>query len=130
MKKQGFRITQSRRRLVADILSQKGHWTIHELTSKMRSTPIASIYRTVRLLRELNFLSESPYAGGSSRYEVKSSDHHDHLTCLDCLKIFEFENDQIERLQKQTAKSLGFRLADHRMELFGNCLKRKCPNRV
>ncbi len=132
LKKEGFRLTGTRRSLVKAILSLEGHWTIQDTATKLKkdlpSIGIATVYRTVQLLARLGLLSESRIGGGAARYEVADAHHHDHLTCNQCGQIFEFENDQIERLQSLVAKQLGFKLADHRMELYGDCARKKCPN--
>lgn len=132
LKSEGFRLTSTRRKLVERILSLKGHWTIQSVAPKIkRGIPglgVATVYRTIHLLAEKKFLTETKVGAGSARYEVSPIEHHDHLTCLDCHEIFEFENDQIEELQRVAAQKLGFRLADHRMELYGHCSRSNCPH--
>lgn len=133
LKEKGFRLTGVRKELVEFILSQKGHWDIQSLNEKIKAElpkiGIATVYRTVHLLMAEGILAETKVAASAARYEVASSHHHDHLTCLDCGKIFEFENEKIESLQKQVAKSLHFELRDHRMELYGKCVKQHCKNK-
>lgn len=133
LKAEGLRLTETRKNLVKAILSLKGHWTIQELEpmihKQFEDIGIATIYRTVHLLAQLKFLSETKVGGGAARYEVSPYEHHDHLTCKQCDEIFEFENDQIEELQKQMAAKLGFELVDHRMELYGDCLRKNCPHK-
>lgn len=133
LREQGLRITQLRRELIDFILSQSGHWSMQEMVenvqAKMPSVGVATVYRTVNLLVEEHFVSKTMVEDGYARFEVTPEDHHDHMTCVTCGKIFEFENEQIERLQNKVAKDLGFELADHRMELFGNCLDEKCKHR-
>ncbi len=127
---QGFRLTQTRKTLIDLILKKKGHWTVHDLTqeveNKIPGLGVATIYRTVALLHKLKYLSETRLGGASTRYEVASAEHHDHLTCKTCGEIFEFENDKIEELQNEIAEKLGFKLTDHRMELFGDCVRTQC----
>ncbi len=130
---EGFRLTQSRRHLIEFILKQKGHWTIQTLVDRVAKTlpslGVATVYRTVGLLKKKNFLTETAFGDEAVRYEVCSKDHHDHLRCLDCGEIFEFENDEIERLQKSAARKLGFQLENHHMELFGRCQIEACPRK-
>lgn len=130
LRKKGHRLPRTRENLIDLILKRKGHWTIQDLTSEVRkSLPrigIATVYRTVSLLHRENLLTETRWGGGAARYEVLSPQHHDHLTCVDCGEIFEFENERIEELQTKMAKKLGFKLHDHRMELFGECQKSSC----
>jgi len=132
LKQEGFRLTGTRRSLVKAILNLEGHWTIQDTAARFKKElpgiGIATVYRTVQLLARLRLLSESRIGGGAARYEVADSHHHDHLTCKQCGEIFEFENDQIERLQSLVAKQLGFKLVDHKMELYGDCVRKKCPN--
>jgi len=133
LKSDGFRLTETRKNLVKFILSLKGHWTIqhleYQIHKKFESIGVATIYRTVHLLARLNILSETKVGSGAARYEVAPYSHHDHLTCLQCDEIFEFKNDEIEELQTMSATKLGFRLVDHRMELYGDCQKKSCPHK-
>ncbi len=133
LKGKGFRLTKVRYALVDFILNQSGHWTIQELTERVQkkipTVGQATVYRTVGLLHAQGALTESHFGGGIAHYEVSPQEHHDHLKCLDCGHIVEFENDQIEKLQEKVAKSLGFKLKDHRMELFGACQREFCKNK-
>jgi len=130
LRTQGFRLTQSRMKIVHFILEQKGHWTIQDLAERARKRmpriSIATLYRTVALLHKQKLLTENLFGDSASRYEVAPLHHHDHLRCMDCGEIFEFENDRIEKLQDQVAKSMGFDLVDHRMELYGRCQIKNC----
>ena len=81
----------------------------------------ATIYRTLRLLRECNLLQERHFDDGQARYEAVDEHHHDHFICERCGKIIEFENDSIERLQEAIARQLGAQLRRHKMELYGVC---------
>jgi Fur family ferric uptake transcriptional regulator len=132
LKKEGYRLTDVRKKLIESILSSNGHWTIQEIAGDIqRHLPgvgVATIYRTVHLLSEHGLLTETKMAGNAARYEVAPTEHHDHLTCRQCGEIFEFENEEIERLQEQVAKALKFELIDHRMELYGDCVRKNCPN--
>ncbi len=82
---------------------------------------IATVYRTVNILVEEGLITKSLVDRSSARFEVTPNEHHDHLSCVICGKIVEFENDQIERLQEKIAEQHGFSLTNHRMELFGEC---------
>lgn len=126
LKDRGLRITKLRHQLIDFIVQKQGHWTIQSLAEEAKSqlpgVGIATIYRTVNLLVEEGAVTKTLLESGMARFEVTPQEHHDHLTCLRCGKIVEFENDQIEDLQKKIAKKLGFQLTDHRMELYGECL--------
>jgi Fur family ferric uptake transcriptional regulator len=133
LKAQGLRMTDVRRNLIKYILARKGHWTIQQLSrdvaKSIRGVGVATVYRTVALLQKQGVLTETHIGPQSTRYEIQPENHHDHLNCLQCGKIFEFENEEIEALQEIVAKRLGFKLKDHRMELFGDCQRSECKKR-
>jgi Fur family ferric uptake transcriptional regulator len=81
----------------------------------------ATIYRTLRLLKECELVSERHFDDGQARYEVVSDKHHDHFICERCGKIIEFENKGLERLQETVARELKAVLTRHKMELYGIC---------
>jgi Fur family transcriptional regulator, ferric uptake regulator len=81
----------------------------------------ATIYRTLKLLKECGMLSERHFDEGQARYEVAGEHHHDHFICENCAKIIEFEDDGIERMQQEVARKLGVTLLRHKMELYGLC---------
>ena len=80
---------------------------------------IATVYRTVRLFEEAGIIDRLDFRDGRSRYEEHSSDHHDHLIDMKTGKIVEFVDEEIEALQEAIARKLGYRLVDHRLELYG-----------
>jgi Fur family ferric uptake transcriptional regulator len=79
---------------------------------------IATVYRTVKLLEEAEIIERHDFGDGRSRYEELSEEHHDHLIDLRTGKVVEFSNEEIEKLQIRIAKELGYKLVDHRLELF------------
>ena len=81
----------------------------------------ATIYRTLRLLKECELVSERHFDDGQARFEVVSDKHHDHFICERCGKIIEFENDRIESLQDAVARKHGFTVVHHKLELYGRC---------
>jgi len=81
----------------------------------------ATIYRTLKLLKECDLLSERHFDEGQARYEVAGEHHHDHFICETCGKIVEFEDDEIERMQQSVARKLGVTLHRHKLELYGLC---------
>ena len=85
---------------------------------------IATVYRTVRLFEEAGILERHEFGDGRSRYEAASETHHDHLIDVETGNVIEFVDDELESLQKRIAEKLGFRLVDHRMELYGVALNR------
>lgn len=85
----------------------------------------ATVYRTVRLFEETGILERLDFGDGPKRYEEAAGEHHDHLIDIDSGEVIEFHNAEIERLQEEVARKLGFKLVDHRMELYGVKLERK-----
>ena len=81
----------------------------------------ATIYRTLKLLKECGLVTERHFDEGQARYEVAGGHHHDHFICESCGKIIEFEDDAIERLQESVAGKLGVTLIRHKLELYGHC---------
>lgn len=130
----GLRST-SQRRIVTDVFFQSGgHHSIEELLAKVRQEDpkvgYATVYRTLKLLKESGLANERHFGDGFTRYEVAvEDDHHDHLICLDCDAVIEFENDAIEELQEKQARALGFELKHHRLELYARCVRENCPNK-
>jgi Fur family ferric uptake transcriptional regulator len=124
------------RRVIADVLFHEGeHKNVDEVYQLVRARDPnvghATVYRTLKLLHELELVSAHSFEDGTARYEVSSErdEHHDHLVCRSCGHIVEFENDAIERLQREVAAKYGFELADHRMVLYGECTRVPCPHR-
>ena len=85
---------------------------------------IATVYRTVRLFEEAGILERHEFGDGRSRYEAASETHHDHLIDVETGNVIEFVDEELEALQRRIAEKLGFRLVDHRMELYGVALDR------
>ena len=124
----GMRMTDQRR-VIAKVLSDANdHPDVDEVyrrSSKIDSgISIATVYRTVRLFEEAGILERHDFRDGRSRYEPVPDDHHDHLIDLESGAVLEFHNDEIEELQRQIAEKLGYKLVDHRMELYGVPLKK------
>ena len=128
-KQKGVRLTDQRK-LIAKIMSEsESHPDVDELHKKVSKfdskISIATVYRTVKLFEEAGILSKHDFKGGKSRYEKTSEEHHDHLIDVNTGEITEFVNEEIENLQKQVAKKLGYELVDHRLELYGIKIKNK-----
>ena len=120
----GVRLTEQRK-LVAKVMSDsENHPDVDELhrrISKLDSKiSIATVYRTVKLFEEVGILAKHDFKGNKARYEKTSDEHHDHLIDINTGEITEFINDDIEKLQKKVAEKLGYRLVDHRLELYGS----------
>ena len=119
----GLRITEQRR-VIAQVLSDAtDHPDVEELHRRAAAIDpgisIATVYRTVRLFEEAGIIERHDFRDGRSRYEEVGDDHHDHLIDLKSGEVVEFVNDEIERLQEAIARKLGYKLVDHRLELYG-----------
>jgi Fur family ferric uptake transcriptional regulator len=126
MAKHGLRSTEQRRLVTEMFFATTEHLSIEELLDRVRleepKIGYATVYRTLKLLKECGLAFERHFGDGVSRYEVAWADeHHDHLICVECEKIIEFEDDAIEDLQHKVAAKLGFKLVRHKLELYGVC---------
>ena len=124
----GLRITEQRR-VIAQVLSEaEDHPDVEALHARSSAIDsgisIATVYRTVRLFEEAGILERHEFGDGRARYEAAAEAHHDHLIDVETGKVIEFVDPEIEALQKQIAEKLGFRLVDHRMELYGVAIDR------
>ena len=125
----GLRITEQRR-VIARVLSESDDHPdvemVHERANKIDpGISIATVYRTVRLFEEAGILDRHDFGDGRARYEAAPEAHHDHLIDVESGKVVEFVDPELEALQKQIAEKLGYRLVDHRMELYGVRLDRE-----
>ena len=119
----GMRMTEQRR-VIARVLSEAAdHPDVEELFRRAHAVDphisIATVYRTVRLFEEAGIVARHDFRDGRSRYEEATESHHDHLIDLKTGKVIEFVDAEIEALQEAIARKLGFRLVDHRLELYG-----------
>jgi len=118
----GLKMTEQRRviaRVLSDSADHPGVEEVHRRAAEIDSKiSIATVYRTVRLLEEANILARRDFGDGRARYEEMPSDHHDHLIDMKSGRVIEFRNEEIEKLQREVAAQLGYKLVDHRLELF------------
>jgi Fur family ferric uptake transcriptional regulator len=121
----GLKVTDQRLLILKALHTGRAHVTAQEVfetvSNKDSSIGFATVYRFLRSLTESGFVTEVRLGGSSARYELKPEGHHDHLTCVKCGKICEFENSQIENLQARVAEQFGFQLTGHVLELYGVC---------
>jgi len=125
----GLRITEQRR-VIAKVLSEAtDHPDVEALHARASAIDpkisIATVYRTVRLFEEAGILDRHDFGDGRSRYEASPEAHHDHMIDVETGKVIEFVDPELEALQRQIAEKLGYRLVDHRMELYGVRLERE-----
>ena len=126
--KKGVRLTDQRR-IIAKIMSESEdhpdvdalHQRVNELDSKIS---IATVYRTVKLFEEFGIVEKHDFKGSKARYEETPREHHDHLIDVNTGEITEFVNEDIEKLQQKVAEKLGYKLVDHRLELYGTKIKK------
>lgn len=123
----GLKMT-GQRRLIARVLSEAhDHPDVEEVYRRAvmldPRISLATVYRTVRLLEEAGILERHEFRDGRARYEAASDDHHDHLIDINTGAVIEFNNQDIELIQKRIAADLGYRLVDHRLSLYGVRLK-------
>jgi Fur family transcriptional regulator, ferric uptake regulator len=119
----GLKMTGQRRTIVRVIAESTDHPDVEMLHARAvkldAHVSIATVYRTVKLLEEAGIIARHEFGDGRARYEETPEDHHDHLIDLRSGKVIEFVNEEIERLQERIARELGYKLVDHRLELFG-----------
>jgi Fur family ferric uptake transcriptional regulator len=126
MEKRGLRSTGQRRLILETFFDSPDHVSIEELLGKVRERDsrvgYATVYRTLKLLSESGVAHERRFGDGLTRYEIADeASHHDHLICVECGRITEFEEDRIEELQEKVATRYGFELRSHKHELYGVC---------
>lgn len=119
----GLRMTEQRRVIARVLAESDDHPDVEELYRRASAVDenisIATVYRTVRLFEESGILERHDFRDGRSRYEEVQEVHHDHLIDMKSGKVIEFVNQEIEALQKRVALELGYKLVDHRLELYG-----------
>ena len=124
----GVRLTDQRK-LIAQVMSKStDHPDVDELHKRVSKIDtkisIATVYRTVKLFEEAGIVSKHDFKGNKARYEQAPNEHHDHLIDINTGEITEFVNEDIEKLQKKVAEKLGYKLVDHRLELYGSKIKK------
>ena len=124
----GVRLTDQRK-LVAKVMSEStDHPDVDELHKRVNKIDfkisIATVYRTVKLFEEAGIVAKHDFKGTKARYEEVAQEHHDHLIDVNTGEITEFVNEDIEKLQEKVAAKLGYKLVDHRLELYGSKIKK------
>lgn len=128
MDKKGLRSTDQRRLIIETFFRSDNHVSIEELLARVRTKDprvgYATVYRTLKLLAECGVANERRFGDGLTRYELADdASHHDHLICLECGDITEFEEPKIEELQERVARKYGFSVRSHKHELYGTCAR-------
>jgi Fur family ferric uptake transcriptional regulator len=91
---------------------------------------LATVYRVLTQFEQAGLLNRSNFESGKAVYEINEGKHHDHLVCLDCGKVEEFYDPEIEKRQQAVAQLKGFAIAEHALSIYANCTKKDCPNRM
>lgn len=126
--KKQLKSTRQRDIIARQFFASEGHLSIEELLALAREENprigYATVYRTLKLLTECGLAAMRRFGEGQAIYETAGdTEHHDHLICIECDHVLEFSNDEIEKLQDQVARSFGFNIVRHKLELYGLCPK-------
>ena len=125
----GLKMTDQRKIIVEVLSNSKDHpdvELVYKRASKIdKNIGIATVYRTIRLFEENNIIEKHEFKDGRFRYEEVPEEHHDHLIDVRNGNVIEFQNDEIEEIQKRIAHELGYELVDHRLELYAIPIKEK-----
>jgi Fur family ferric uptake transcriptional regulator len=126
LKEKGLKSTRQRDEIVRLFMEAGSHLSVDELYQRVRQRNprigYATVYRTLKLMAESGWASSRQFGDRMARFEHHAEgEHHDHLICLSCGKIVEFESERIEALQSRIARREGFRIFDHKLELYGHC---------
>ncbi len=134
LKSTGLKATLPRLKILE--IFQKGgqrHMTAEDvfrvLLEERSDVGLATVYRVLTQFEQAGILSRSHFESGKAVYELNEGQHHDHLVCLDCGRVEEFYDAEIEKRQNAVAKTKGFAIADHALSLYAHCTKEPCPNR-
>ena len=125
----GLRMTEQRRTIARVLSLADDHPDAEELHRRAnevdKTISLATVYRTVKLFEDYGIIESHDFGDGRARYEEVPDEHHDHLIDVKSGRVIEFQNEEIERLQEEIAAKLGYRLVDHRLELYGVPLDHK-----
>lgn len=126
LRQRGFRWTNQRASIVRMALGTHDHFTAEQLLERCRKVDPrvsrATVYRTLAVLEDAGFVAGLDTGDGSRRFEhVLGHDHHDHMVCRVCNRIFEFRDDELERRQQAAARRIGFRIESHDLRIHGTC---------
>ena len=130
----GLKFTRQRQAIAEVIFDTVRHFTLddilHLARERQSSVGYATVYRTMKLLVECGFAEEHRFSDGQTRYERKDDAHHDHMICVRCGWILEFEDDAIEERQSELAHNLGFKVISHRHEIYVECISEDCDRQA
>ncbi|MGI8926540.1 MAG: Fur family transcriptional regulator [Tepidiformaceae bacterium] len=119
----GHRLTGPRRAVLDAIAASRAPFTVEELCVAAPDVGRATVFRTVRLLQDLDMVCRLPLEDGSVRYQLSQSEHHHHLICSECGAVAEFSDAPLDRLIQEDARAERFELEGHSLELYGRCAR-------
>jgi Fur family ferric uptake transcriptional regulator len=134
LKGSGLKVTVPRLK-VLDLFqhSRERHLTAEDVYRRLleehSDIGLATVYRVLTQFEQAGLLVRHHFEGGKAVYELNEGTHHDHMVCLDCGRVEEFYDAEIEKRQQAVARAKGFAIADHALSLYAHCTKEACPNR-
>jgi Fur family ferric uptake transcriptional regulator len=117
----GHRVTESRRRVIEAILDQPAHFTPEDLLRATRRVGRATVFRTLKLLVDLNIVCRVLLDGGALHYRVSTGRHHHHLVCVDCGRVEDFSTCDVQSLVRDLASATQYEIEAHWLEVYGRC---------
>ena len=134
IRKAGLKVTLPRMKIL-EILEESPLWHMtaedvyKELLARDEDIGLATVYRVLTQFETAGLVERHHFEGGQSVFELNRGEHHDHIICVTCGKVEEFVDKTIEKCQSQIAKNKGYKIKDHTLVLYGECLDENCPNR-
>jgi Fur family ferric uptake transcriptional regulator len=135
LKNTGLKVTLPRLKIL-DVFQKGGqrHMTAEDvfrhLLAEHADIGLATVYRVLMQFEQAGILSRNHFESGKAVYELNEGQHHDHMVCLDCGKVEEFYDPEIEQRQQAVALAKGFVIADHALSLYAHCTRQPCPHRI
>lgn len=117
----GHRITGPRRAVLDAVAASRTPFTVEEICEVLPGVGRATVFRTMKLLQELDLVCRVPLEDGSVRYQLSRGEHHHHMVCSECSRVREFTDQKIDALIQENARVAGFALEGHSLELYGRC---------
>ena len=117
----GHRITGSRRRVLDAVLAQPAHFTVDDVLHATRKVGRATVFRTMKILLDLNIVCRVILDDGAMHYRVSTRGHHHHLVCIDCGRVEDFSQCDVQALTRDLAKATGYEIERHWLEVYGRC---------
>ena len=134
LREAGLKITAPRVKIL-EILTdnQQRHMSAEDVYRRLleanEDIGLATVYRVLTQFESAGIVTRHRFEGGTAVFEMNEGVHHDHIVCVDCGRVAEFADEQIEERQRQVAERLGFRIEDHSLILHGRCVRENCPHR-